>query len=137
MFHNNNIEMKEKKTIPVIGMMCAGCAANVEKKINSLDGVVEASVSLPGRTVLVEYDSDVTSPEKMQEAVRGIGYDLVTEEYRNVEDIERKAYTVLRRQTVCSFVPLAGTVPKSYSNVSICRCVAGREEAAAPVSSLR
>ena len=104
MFHNNNIEMKEKKTIPVIGMMCAGCAANVEKKINSLDGVVEASVSLPGRTVLVEYDSDVTSPEKMQEAVRGIGYDLVTEEYRNVEDIERKAYTVLRRQTVMAWI---------------------------------
>lgn len=96
--------MKEKKTIPVIGMMCAGCAANVEKKINSLDGVVEASVSLPGRTVLVEYDSDVTSPEKMQEAVRGIGYDLVTEEYRNVEDIERKAYTVLRRQTVMAWI---------------------------------
>lgn len=96
--------MKEKKTIPVIGMMCAGCAANVEKKINSLDGVVEASVSLPGRTVLVEYDSDVTSPEKIQEAVRGIGYDLVTEEYRNVEDIERKAYTVLRRQTVMAWI---------------------------------
>lgn len=97
-------EAMEKRTIPVIGMMCAGCAANVEKKINSLDGVAEASVSLPGRTVLVEYDPDVITPGKMQEALRSIGYDLVTEEYRNVEEIERKAYAVLRRKTVMAWV---------------------------------
>ena len=38
-----------KKTIPVIGMACASCSANVERKLNSLDGVQQASVSLPGR----------------------------------------------------------------------------------------
>ena len=29
----------EKKTIAVIGMACAGCAANVERRLNELNGI--------------------------------------------------------------------------------------------------
>ena len=29
----------EKKTIAVTGMACAGCAANVERRLNQLDGI--------------------------------------------------------------------------------------------------
>ena len=50
-----------KQTIPVIGMACASCSANVERKLNSLKGIKEASVSLPGRSVLVDYDPEVIS----------------------------------------------------------------------------
>ena len=46
----------EKKNIPVIGMMCAVCSANVERKLRSLDGVKDVAVSLPGRSAQVEYD---------------------------------------------------------------------------------
>ena len=42
-----------KKTIPVIGMACSVCSANVEKKLLSLDGINSASVSLASRTALV------------------------------------------------------------------------------------
>ena len=34
-----------KKNIPVIGMACSACSANVEKKLNSLKGVISASVA--------------------------------------------------------------------------------------------
>ncbi|MBQ7424051.1 MAG: heavy-metal-associated domain-containing protein, partial [Prevotella sp.] len=33
-----------KRTIPVLGMACAGCAANVERRLRQIDGVESASV---------------------------------------------------------------------------------------------
>lgn len=45
-----------KQTIPVVGMACASCSANVEKKLNALPGINQASVSLAGRSALVDYD---------------------------------------------------------------------------------
>ena len=94
----------EKKTIAVLGMMCAVCAANVERKLNGLDGVRQASVNLPGRTVLVEYDAERISLQQMKDALAGIGYDMVIEEDRNVEAIERNAFRLLRRKVLLSWL---------------------------------
>lgn len=55
-----------KKTIPVIGMACSVCSANVEKKLQSLEGINSASVSLASRTALVDYDPDIISLEDMK-----------------------------------------------------------------------
>lgn len=93
----------EKKTIAVLGMMCAGCAGNVERKLASQNGVASAAVNLPARTVLVEYDEKVITPERMKEELAGIGYDMVIEEDRNVEAIERRAFVMLRRKVAASW----------------------------------
>lgn len=95
--------MIQKKTIAVLGMMCAGCAANVEKKLNTLEGIVSASINLPRRTALIEYDTERISLEQMKEALSGIGYDMVIEEDRNVEAIERQAYRALRNKVILSW----------------------------------
>ncbi len=94
----------EKKTFAVLGMMCAGCAANVEKRLNQTEGVVSAAVNLPARTAMIEYDEQVTSPEQMKAALAGIGYDMVVEEDRNVEAIERQACKSLRKKVIVSWV---------------------------------
>ena len=96
--------MIQKKTIAVLGMMCASCAANVEKKLNSLEGITSASVNLPGRTALIEYDTELISLEQMKEALGGIGYDMVIEEDRNVEAIEHRAYLMLRNKVMLSWL---------------------------------
>lgn len=93
-----------KKTIPVIGMACASCSANVERKLRSLKGVNDASVSLPGRSALVDYDPDTISLADMKREVNGIGYDLVIESDRSAEQIERNEYRQLRRKTLLSWV---------------------------------
>lgn len=90
-------------TIPVVGMMCAACSANVERRLASLQGIQSVSVSLPGRSALIEYDPDVISLADMQREVAAIGYDLVIEPDRNSDDIEREAYLTLRRRTVCAW----------------------------------
>lgn len=94
----------EKKTIAILGMMCAGCSARVEQKLNTLDGISSASVNLPARTALVEYDPQQISLEQMRDALAAIGYEMVIEEDRNVEAIEHHHYTMLRRRVAASWL---------------------------------
>lgn len=93
-----------KKTIPVIGMACSACSANVERKLASLDGVSFVSVSLAGRTALVDYAPERISMETMKQEISSIGYDLVIESGRSAEEINRRAFVLLRRKTVLSWV---------------------------------
>lgn len=93
-----------KQTIPVIGMACSVCSANVEKKLNELNGINTASVSLPGRSALVDYDPETISLEQMKAAINGIGYDLVIDKETSVEEIEKREYTLLRRKTILSWI---------------------------------
>lgn len=94
----------EKKNIPVIGMMCAVCSANVERKLRSLDGVKDVAVSLPGRSAQVEYDPEVISLQQMKDEVAAAGYDLVIEEDRSVMELEHRSFVLLRRKMALSWV---------------------------------
>jgi Cu2+-exporting ATPase len=94
----------EKKTIPVVGMACAACSANVERKLNAIKGIQSASVSLPGRLALVEYDPAVVTLQQMKAEVNGIGYDLVIEEDRSVTELEHRSYSLLRRKVIVSWL---------------------------------
>ena len=94
----------EKKTIAVTGMACAGCAANVERRLGQMDGVAKASVNFAARTALVEYDPQKTSPQAMKEEIRKAGYDLVIDEGESLEAIERTAFSRLKRQAAASWV---------------------------------
>ena len=109
----------EKKTFAVLGMMCAGCAANVEKRLNGTKGVISAAVNLPARTALIEYDGQVTSPALMKEALSQIGYDMVIEEDRNVEAIEQQAYRSLRRKVCLSWVFALAVMAISMGYINI------------------
>lgn len=93
-----------KKTIPIIGMACSVCSANVEKKLRSLKGINSASVSLASRTALVDYNPDIISLEDMKREISNAGYDLVIENDRSVEEINRREFTLLRRRTLASWL---------------------------------
>ena len=93
-----------KKTIPVIGMACSVCSTNVEKKLQSLKGINSASVSLASRTALVDYNPDIISLEDMKREISNAGYDLVIENDRSVEEINRREFTLLRRRTLASWL---------------------------------
>lgn len=93
-----------KKTIPVVGMACSACSANVEKKLNSLEGVHAASVSLLSRSALVDFDPAVISLDDMKREINNIGYDLVTEADRSAIEIEQSAYVLLRRKALFSWI---------------------------------
>ena len=84
-------------------MACASCSANVERKLNSLEGIHSASVSLPGRSALVDYDPSKISLQQMKQAINGIGYDLIIAQDQSAQEIERRAYKQLKRKTILSW----------------------------------
>lgn len=108
-----------KQTIPVIGMACSACSATIEKKLNSLDGINSASVSLAGRSALVDYDPDKISLQEMKSQINAIGYDLIIEKDRSVEEIRRREYVTLKRKTILSwcFSVLVMSVSMGWINV--------------------
>lgn len=85
-------------------MACSVCSANVEKKLRSLKGINSASVSLASRTALVDYNPDIISLEDMKREISNAGYDLVIENDRSVEEINRREFTLLRRRTFASWL---------------------------------
>lgn len=94
----------ERQTFPMVGMMCAACSANVERKLRSMEGVSEVAVSLPGRTAMVDYDPDVVSPEDMQREIAAAGYQLIIDKETDVEDIHRRAFEDLRKRMILSWL---------------------------------
>lgn len=102
-----------KKTIPVIGMACSACSANVERKLNSLNGVTSASVSLPSRTALIDFNPDEISLADLKAAINAIGFDLVIEEGRSAVEIEKRAFTLLKRKTALSWLFAIGVMAVS------------------------
>ena len=84
-------------------MACSVCAANVERKLNSLEGINSATVSLAGRTALVDYDPEKITLEEMKREISNAGYDLVIEADRSAEEINRREFTLLKRKTLLSW----------------------------------
>ena len=109
----------KKNTFAVLGMMCAGCSARVEKQLNAAEGVASVAVNLPTRTAMIEYDENVTSPQQLQERLAQIGYDMVIEEDRNVEAIERRAYRQLRTKVLLSWLFALSVMAISMGYVNI------------------
>ena len=85
-------------------MACSACSANIEKKLNTLKGVNSASVSLPGRSALIDFDPQVISLEKMKAEINALGYDLVIDKETSVDEIEKREYILLKRKTVLSWL---------------------------------
>jgi len=92
-----------KQTLPVVGLACSACSANVERRLNQLEGIASATVSLATRTATIEWDESRIDLPKMKSEINAIGYDLVIESGRNSADIERSAYRSLRRKVTASW----------------------------------
>ncbi len=64
--------------LPIVGMSCANCAANVEKTLNNkVEGVKSAVVNFATETATVELDLDAADLNALAEAVREAGYEVV------------------------------------------------------------
>ncbi|MBU1195525.1 MAG: heavy metal translocating P-type ATPase [Proteobacteria bacterium] len=82
-------------TLPVTGMTCTNCAANIERTLNKkVPGVVSASVNFASEKLTVEYISSETSMDTIVDAVKKIGFDVIiageNEDEENMEEIVRE-----------------------------------------------
>lgn len=108
-----------KKTYPVIGMACSGCAAQVERTLKAVSGVEEAAVNLASRSATVTFDDQTVSAAQLREAVASAGYELVTDEALSVETMQRNEYVRLLRRVVWAWVFAVATMAVSMGWISV------------------
>ncbi|MCS0790769.1 heavy metal translocating P-type ATPase [Cytobacillus firmus] len=65
--------------LPISGMTCAACSSRIEKGLNKLDGVQEASVNLALEKAAIKYNPEVTSVEAFEKKIEDLGYSVVSE----------------------------------------------------------
>lgn len=68
-----------KTTFPVEGMSCASCVSRVEKKLNSLEGVVAVQVNLASERATVEYLESRVGLRDFAAALEEVGYHVSTD----------------------------------------------------------
>ena len=97
-----------KNTYPVLGMSCASCAARVDKTLNGLPGVYQATVNYATAVAQVEYNPEVCSDATLQSAVQDAGYDLLVDTGEDVadkaEEIRLTRYRKIKRRTVVALL---------------------------------
>jgi len=92
--HNTGFDVTTTKLeMPVTGMTCANCAANIERTLNKKTaGVVKASVNFASERVSVEYVPGVLNADDIVAAIEKAGYGAIPpEEGLDEEDAEQKA----------------------------------------------
>ena len=97
-----------KNTYPVLGMSCASCAARVDKTLNALPGVYQATVNYATAVAQVEYNPEVCSDATLQSAVQDAGYDLLVDTGEDAadkaEEIRLTRYRKIKRRTVAALL---------------------------------
>lgn len=99
-------DLIKTEIFPVKGMTCAGCATSVESILSHTEGVENASVNFASNTVTVKY-KDSTTINKLQNAVRGIGYDLILDAENPSEiqaELQNKYYKEIKSRTLWSAI---------------------------------
>lgn len=104
--------LKMKKTFPIVGMHCAGCALNLTKAIKKVRGVVDAKVTYATDKAVIEYDEKQIDWKALEKAVEGVGkYQIVlgeTSEHKDHKDhdhaqmLAKNELEVLRRKVILS-----------------------------------
>src|SRR6187200_1200459 len=99
-------------TLPVDGMTCAACQANVQRALTATPGVAKANVNLMTHEATVHYDAAATSPEKLVAAINDTGYvsrlpdsnagSVEVDQAREQE--QRREYVSVRNKAIVSLI---------------------------------
>lgn len=79
-------------TIPISGMNCAACAANIEKSIRKLEGIANANVNLTTEKTTVKYDPSLIRIAEIKNAISKAGYTPLDAEAQAIKDDNKARY---------------------------------------------
>ena len=81
----------EHLELGVGGMTCANCVGRVERVVNKLDGVMDASVNLATERATINFLPEIVSSQDIGAAIAKAGYEPRIDEGEAMEDRERAA----------------------------------------------
>ncbi len=67
----------KKTTLPLLGMTCTNCANTIQRQLNKLEGVNEATVNFASEKASVTYMPNVVGHDQLVAVVRKAGFDVV------------------------------------------------------------
>lgn len=95
-------------TLPIDGMTCASCAANIEKAIKKLDGIESANVNFSTEKATITYNSKIVRISEIKQAIKKTGYEPLEIEVTSSSDDEKlrheKAMKILWNKFVISAI---------------------------------
>ena len=69
----------KETSMQISGMTCAACATRIEKGLNRMEGVEEATVNLALEKSVIKYDSEKLSNKDFEKKIQDLGYGVVKE----------------------------------------------------------
>ncbi|MFC5603694.1 heavy metal translocating P-type ATPase [Sporosarcina koreensis] len=108
--------IQDKATFDVTGMTCAACATKIERRINKMDGVSNATVNFALETLNVDYDSSQTTVDEMKATVKKMGYELLSKS-DGKEKMDHKEREI-KRQTRKFIISAVLTLPLLWTMVA-------------------
>lgn len=115
--------VSDKAEFTVSGMTCAACANRVEKRLNKLEGVNEATVNFALESATVDFNPDEINVNEMKSAITKLGYKLEVKSDEQdgstdhrLQEIERQ-----KRKFIISFIlsfPLLWAMVSHFSFTS-------------------
>ena len=69
---------EQKYTLPITGMTCANCAANIERGVKKLEGVTDASVNFAAESAAVSIDPQQLQLQDVVEKIHNSGFGVTT-----------------------------------------------------------
>lgn len=116
---------KAKLELKITGMSCAACSAKIEKKLNKVEGVAEASVNLATEKASIEFDSAKVKTADLIKTVELLGYkaDKVEDVSKDKEKEQReREIKRLRTELIASAIlssPLIMAMLLTLVNIDI------------------
>jgi P-type Cu+ transporter len=88
----------EKAELNITGMTCAACAARIEKGLNKLDGIANATVNLALETAIVEYYPSAVSVQDMMKKIENLGYKAEQKQEHGKEFVGHREKEIQRQK---------------------------------------
>lgn len=107
---------KETVDLQLQGMTCAACATKIEKSLNKLPGVTNATVNFAMETAHVEYSPTEVTVVDMQKRVEKLGYKAMPKQEQG--SLEEHRQQDIRRQKRNLLISALLSLPLLWSMVS-------------------
>jgi Cu+-exporting ATPase len=89
--------IKEKVDLNIIGMTCAACSARIEKGLNRMEGVQNATVNLALETGKVSFDPNVLSSDDLIKKIQSLGYNAEFKNEQNREKVDHRKVEIQKK----------------------------------------
>ncbi len=69
----------KKIVLNIGGMSCINCARTIEKALNKLPGIIQATVNLAAEKAIVDYNPQLVNQKTIEDTINNIGYQVIHE----------------------------------------------------------